>query len=453
MVAHTIENTIVKENVIPETLSATLFERSWPAVPGSMAVHCVLSLSGRIDADRLVRAVRLTLDAEPILGCRFVERWFRPYWRRHRDLDDLGICEIRPSSDCRADMRHFFEAQPELPLAVRLLRGDSDMLCIKLDHHVGDGTAVKEYAYLLADIYNRLEDDPGYRPIPNLNGSRSLIQVGNRFSPRDKWRILRHVVSVHRKLKNLGEWKYPLPQDGRPEFDYVTWQLDADRVNAIFEYGCRWRATPSQVLLAAFYMALSEELPRSTNLPLPVSTAIDLRRFLPSTTAPTLCNLVGVSVVGIDPRSGDSLEAVVQQIQEQMNSQRKYLGLAVSFFALEALPVIRHLVALRPYGRSKRSNRMRQADPQPKDHAKPWIILTNVGELDQDRLVLRGVEITDALATGGIVRSPGLLGLAVSGFRGSLTLHLGCGPNGVVRRLRERMMEILPARSPVVSKA
>ena len=442
----------MRKRRIPDTLPATLFDRSWPAVPDSMAVHSVLSLSGRLEEDRLARAVRLSLDAEPILGCRFVERWFHPYWRRREDLDVVGVCEVRSSSDCHAEMEEFFKAEPDLPLRVLVLRGDSDMLCVKLDHHVGDGAAIKEYVYLLAGIYNRLEEEPEYRPTPNLDG-RSLVQVGRQFGLRDRWRILCHAVKVHRDLKTLAQWEYPLPREESPEYDYATWRLEADRVNAIFEYGCRRRATLSQVLLAAFYIAMSEEVTLSSDLALPASMAIDLRRFLPPTATPAVSNLVGVSVVGIEPGPGASLDAVVQQIQSQMSSQQRYLGLAVSFFPLEALPVIRHLMALRPYGLSMRSSKKPRGDSQSQDHVKGWMILTHVGELDEERLVFRGTQITDAFTTGGVFSFPGLLGLGVSGFRGSLTLHLGCGPTDLVSRLAERIMEILPARSQDASQA
>jgi NRPS condensation-like uncharacterized protein len=433
-------------------LPATLFDRSWAAIPGSMAVHCVLSLSGRLDEDRLARAVRLTLDAEPILGCRFVERWFRPYWCRFDDLDGLDICEMRASADSQADMRQFFEAQPDLPVRVLLLRGDSDTVCVKLDHHVGDGTALREYAYLLADIYNRLEDDPGYEPIPNLNGSRSLLQVASRFGPRDKWRILRRALKAHRKLRRLGHWEYPLPGEGRREFDYVTWRLDDDRVRAILQYGFRHRATVSQVLLAALYTAMREELPCSIESALPASMAIDLRRFLPETSVPGLSNLVGVSVIGLDPGLENSLEVVVEKIQSEMSSERKYLGLAASSFTLEALPVIRHLAALYPYSRAKRQRQKRQRALLSEDHVEGWMMLTNVGALDEAHLEFRGTELNDAFVTGGVFRFPGLLGLGVSGFRGSLTLHLGCAPTRLVTGLSERMMEILPTPSPAASK-
>ncbi|MDP8256323.1 MAG: hypothetical protein P9M14_11290 [Candidatus Alcyoniella australis] len=48
-------------------------------------IHAVLDLEGRIDRDRLAQAMRLLCDAEPVLGCRFVEHWAVPYWQRLSD--------------------------------------------------------------------------------------------------------------------------------------------------------------------------------------------------------------------------------------------------------------------------------------------------------------------------------------------------------------------------------
>jgi NRPS condensation-like uncharacterized protein len=181
--------------------------------------------------------------------------------------------------------------------------------------------------------------------------------------------------------------------------------------------------------------------------------AVDLRRFLPSKRASALCNLAGVSVIGVDPRSGTSLDSVVEQVRDQMRSQRKYLGLAASYFAFEAVPVIRHLMRLVPYGLSRRSSRRQQASLLAEDHVKGWVLLTNVGELEQDRLLFRGAAIADAYATAGVNRIPGLLGLGVSGYKGSLTLRLGSGPAELVASLRDRMMEMLAASSALSSLA
>jgi len=146
---------------MPTKFAAELFDRVFDLVAADCTgTHCVVSLAGRIDEDRMAVAVRLRLDAEPILGCRWVEHWFRPSWHRRDDLDALEVYEVRERSNCQGDLEDFLWSAPHAPVRVLLLCGDSEWLCIKLDHRAGDGQALKEYAYLLADIYNRLGDDP-----------------------------------------------------------------------------------------------------------------------------------------------------------------------------------------------------------------------------------------------------------------------------------------------------
>ena len=45
---------------------------------GDMQINCVVDLPGRVDEDRLGRAVRLLMDAEPVVGCRFIVNWWSP---------------------------------------------------------------------------------------------------------------------------------------------------------------------------------------------------------------------------------------------------------------------------------------------------------------------------------------------------------------------------------------
>ena len=128
-----------------------------------------------------------------------------------------------------------------------------------------------------------------------------------------------------------------------------------------------------------------------------------------------------------------------------MRSQRKYLGLAASFFAFEALPLIRHLVGLVPHSHVERSNRRRRERSRTTSHV-PGIVLLTEMKLDHDRLVFSGAELIDAFACGGGAKAPGVLALGVSGFRGSLTISLGTGPTALVTKVFERMMQLLPAR-------
>ena len=49
---------------------------------GDHVMHLVFAPSQRVDEQRFKRALRLSLDAEPILGCRLVEGVFSASWIR-----------------------------------------------------------------------------------------------------------------------------------------------------------------------------------------------------------------------------------------------------------------------------------------------------------------------------------------------------------------------------------
>ena len=172
--------------------------RSAPALPGRIrapmgdwtmgllrtvndaTLHVVISLDGPVEEARLARAVRLLLDAEPVLGCRFVPSTWRPFWQRRDDLDHVPLCR-RIDSPPSAELGTLL-ADPVDPLRdplVRLtiLRGQTDTLWLRISHLAADGAGARDCAHLLAAIYSALAADPEFRPMPNLDGRRSLRQV------------------------------------------------------------------------------------------------------------------------------------------------------------------------------------------------------------------------------------------------------------------------------------
>ncbi len=470
MTANAKENVIPKQAVprgegppgrnrapaIPTRFESELFDRLITAVAADYSgTHYVVSFTGRIDADRLMRAVRLTLDAEPILACRWVEHWFRPSWRRRDNLDRTELCEVRESSNFRGDVEDFRALPPDLPLRVLLLRGDTDLLCIKLDHRAGDGGAMRDYVYLLVDIYNRLCDDPSYEPAPNVDGRRGMQQLRDRFRFGEKLRIFwLGLTAIRRLARTAGTWTFPRAQNDALEGAYL--RLDAARVRVIRGYALRQRATMSQVLVAALYRAISHARPQSSNRPLPISIAADLRRYLPSKKAAGLCNLNGIVVISIDPQSGESLDGVMRQVRDQMmQAQRsKCLGLPLSCFVVEGLPIIRHVVGLIPYWYMKRLVRRVRIPRILEREITRRVMFTDLGELELGRLAFAGTGIADAFITGGVfkemTRTRGIaagapLAMAASEFQGSLILSLGYGPRALITELFEEMMRILPA--------
>jgi hypothetical protein len=115
---------------------------------GSIKIQVVLKLDGRLDFVKLARAVRLSVDAEPVLGCRFVEA-NPPYFKRLQDLDSVEFCTMEETDDSEGALLRYlerpFSMDNDLLVKVHLIRtGESDTLVVKLNHSCADGTGTKD---------------------------------------------------------------------------------------------------------------------------------------------------------------------------------------------------------------------------------------------------------------------------------------------------------------------
>jgi NRPS condensation-like uncharacterized protein len=172
-------------NAIPQRLPApALDQMAYQFSPLSDGqIRCVLRFDGALDAERLARAFRLSLDAEPVLGCRFVVRRGRCDWARRADLNDLAHCPVAMfASQERLDevLEQVLLAPLDPfagpPVTGRLLRGATDTLIVKINHFAADGFGLLQFLRVLAAIYGELGARPGYQPTPNLasRGRRCL---------------------------------------------------------------------------------------------------------------------------------------------------------------------------------------------------------------------------------------------------------------------------------------
>ena len=94
------------------------------------------------------------------MSCRYVEGWWRPYWRSIERIDYSKICTTIETENVENEILRFLfeEINPlEGPQTlVRIVRSTTDSLCINMNHMVGDAAGLKEYVYLLASIYRSL---------------------------------------------------------------------------------------------------------------------------------------------------------------------------------------------------------------------------------------------------------------------------------------------------------
>ncbi len=74
--------------LIPDRFRAVICDKMSFALMSLMdyQIHFIAEFNGMLDEERLARAMRLMLDAEPVLGSRFVKHWRAPWWQREEGL-------------------------------------------------------------------------------------------------------------------------------------------------------------------------------------------------------------------------------------------------------------------------------------------------------------------------------------------------------------------------------
>lgn len=399
-------------------------------------IRAVIHLDGRINAALLERAAGLTLDAEPVLGCRYVEGFWRPVWRRAASQPE--ICEIRTTvegenADYLTVERD--DAPHDYPVRIYLLRSVKDTIYVTMEHTCGDAAGLKDYLYLLASIYRHLSADPDYEPVPNIKGSRGLWQV---YKQLDVSQLARVIKGALKKRDRTPGWSFPLDVPRRHEPFMICRQLNVDRFKYLREFAHKNQATVNDVVLAAYYRSLYRIIRPERNERLRIGVTFDLRRYLPSRKADAICNLFSTVWHGIDGDIGKSLTETVVIVRDNMNT------IIRDMTALTALLPYVTLYNALPYAwhrslstRKTEDGRLFSLPPR----------LTNMGIIDADVLSFPGVEVTGAYLTGPVVFLPAFQ-FGVSTFKQVMTLSiLSRGDEQtrqVVRQFLDRFESELP---------
>jgi NRPS condensation-like uncharacterized protein len=271
---------------IPEQLPTVTADRGiqvWQELGlGEMLIQMQIEFDGRLDAERLEQALQLALDAEPVLGCRFAPDPRRPHWER------LGPDE-RSNFEIAADEAAFtaFRNRGTDALAGPQLTGclwrapDGDRLLLKVNHHACDAGGVKDTAAVVAAMYNNLGADPAFRPLPNVNGSRSFTQVSRQLPLRAFPRLAYNFLRMQRSnLFPAVTHNIAMADNaGGGATDYTLRHIPADRVEHMAAAGRALGATLNDMLCTALLRAVITQGRWDGRACLRMFMTVDLRRW------------------------------------------------------------------------------------------------------------------------------------------------------------------------------
>ena len=394
-------------------------------------IRCVVSLDGHVDENRLERAISLTMDAEPVLGSRFVERPFHSLYERRDDLDSITFCSAVEVEDPDRELMDFLTAPIDPcrdPLVqVRVFRSRTDTVCVKMEHVAADTGGFKEYMYLLCSTYRRLIDDPEYVPEPNLKGERNIWQVLKRF------RFIEILKALRTGTMPGLAWGFPWEKLDHSDRDFAVRRFPPEWFHALKEYGAGHQATVNDIILTAYFRTLFEMNDPEPGVPLPLNVPIDLRRYLPDGRAGAVCNCSGQLYPVITREPGEDFDSTLSRVSDVMNGFKENLPGVGSAIQIRMLLLFGFRIM-----KAGNDYLIKKWDAA----GKGFLYLSNLGALSAEELDFGDVGISDSYLVSPIMYPPGAL-LGVSSFKDTMTFTLGHSGAGANRPVAERFLDLM----------
>ena len=374
-------------------------------------IHLVIQFEGRFDLPALQGAVREALEAEILTTAKFTPG------------DSPCFEPAFPGSDTRVwDV--ITTAHPDLSLSsllgspldplkgpmarIRLIRSDTDLLCISFNHTMTDAYGVKSFGSLLAGLYGSGRGKEMNRP-PGNPHDRSLKSILSLFSGDE-------LATAARRIRNRnGAWNIPFESLKVGGGQYVKQTIGQPGFSSIRHFAHNSSVTINDLLLASFILALTKTAPPPPNTCNPVLTSIDLRRYQSFSFHHALSNFsVAFELPVMIPDHVDPTD-VLGQIHDMMASSKSgHSGIGAA------------ILLLGEFNDGFRMVENKLTDMEEKTRAglsgkNPFF--TNLGVIPEG-IVDYGLPVRDAWMLGPVEYPPGLC-LAASTFRDCLTLSVG----------------------------
>lgn len=434
---------MIEQSVIPHRFPAEksdkafFFRRTFV----DLQMHHVITFTGHIDEDLMAKAVRRSLDAEPVLGCKYIENWWQPFWQRRNDLDTLNLCSVTAQEDSKKALLDYLTVSLDPctdPLVkVKIFRSKkSDTLCIKINHAVVDAAGLLEYSQLLASIYCKLEVNPSYQPSFNITGDRSIDQVLTTFDTQSKLKMIRRgFCNWKRDTFPRQNWHLPIQNNSTTkEWGYIIRKIPANLFRAMKIFGKERGATVNDMIVTVFFRAFYKAAQPKPGTPLRLGTTVNLRRYLSTQKGGALCNLANLVQVNIGCDIKKELDDTLALVKEDYATLTDdFFGLGVNRFDIFRYRIIPFYLARQLCTAFSIVNSW----IAPKEVTP---LLSNGGVIRPEPLNFGKLKVIDSYMTPPTT-DPSFLIVAFTGFQNTITMSTGFREPAVNRSVVNQLFD------------
>jgi len=401
-------------------------------------IQAILKLNGKLNFNRLKKAVRLSVDAEPVLGCRFVKK-STPYWKRYDDIDNIEFCSFERTDNPDEAVQRFLESPLDMDkdpvVKVKLIRSEAtDTLGIKISHVCCDAAGAREYIHLLSDIYCRIDN----------NRDSNFVPKSSKRDKSDHYRLLSTLMKNPAPSWDplaqtaMPTWKFPWRKSSIGPTGFAVCRLPKGYLDILKSYGKARGATINDLILTAVFRAMFEISSPPYGIPMDIPLTIDLRKYLPDKKAEAIRNLSGGVVIRLDRRPEETFEETLSRVvaltTNVKNGRPSIRSLKWAEF-IESMNF--HQICAYFKAESQLINMISQSPVNIFDKCCP--ILSNFGFISESLIRFGEKVVTDAYIIPPVVRAPSIL-LVASTYNGVITLGVGYYKSSVEKSHMERLL-------------
>jgi NRPS condensation-like uncharacterized protein len=408
-----------------------------------ITIRAVLEFKIKLDFSVLQQAFNLSLQKEPILGCGFVcEKDQQPFWTKlpaqilqssielvevdkpQQYLDNYLISPINNSDD----------TQRQVMLQLKIIRHDKDILCLKMSHIVGDAAALKEYLYLVVKLYNKIIKTPDFRLGMSVFADRSLNQIYKNYDLLDRFKIflygLKASINRYYPAKN---WSMSLEPGSASKKKILTRYVNNELFNHLSNYCQQHEVTLNDIIVAALFRALHQQLKPPPQTPLRLLSTVDLRRYIKNDKAKAITNLASIFCINIGTELGQTFNDTILKVKKNIQWQKDgFLGLEFHLFSLFDKNLFYPLLL----SLSKVLNKIKS-----NFSSEAYLpLITNMGKLDKTALSFDHINPQKAYLIAPISLFP-MTYFGISGFDHSLTISTGFCETVISKSLMQKILD------------
>lgn len=376
----------------------------------NMQIQAVISFDRHLDMDVLKKAVRLSLDAEPVLRCLFFEDDKQPHWQPFENPDTIRWFEFIQADNKQAAIDQFLKSPfycERQMLSVQLIRADhDDTLGVKICHACSDGGGLKQYLQLLAQIYSNLLTDSRYKPEPNIKPRLDQRNYFETLGIKDPMALM----DPSAEPLPPATWAFPYHGFESREMRISMRRFAGESLDRIRAFGKAHKVTINTIILTSFYRSMFRLLNPPVGADREICLTMDLRNSFKTDPSQDICNL-SVTVTSFTCRVEEedflgTLKRVSNSIDELKRGQVELYQAVL----VEAQKSIEY---------SQLRALFQAARPQVMETGQLSPTLTNIGVINPLRF--GQIPACDAYLVPPAIYAPGFL-LGVSTYHRTLTL-------------------------------